>query len=131
MSSVLPPTLPLTNIPCLGLQNTVAIYVHIPNLVDWLEGWERNYNTGSHDPAAGVYICIDCVGLTWLATVRSSYTTKVFQTGRLSFPPRVSSLCRILYSPFSFDPQFGRFVSSILICPSVVTLGYMVGIYPR
>ena len=50
---------------------------------------------------------------------------QVFQTGRLSFPPRVSSLCRILYSPFSFDPLFGRFVSSIFICPSVPILGYL------
>ena len=56
---------------------------------------------------------------------------QVFQTGRLSFPPRVSSLCRILYSPFSFDPQSGRFVSSIFICPSVAALGYLVGVYPR
>ena len=56
---------------------------------------------------------------------------QVFQTGRLSFPPKVSSLCRILYSPFSFGPHFGRFVSSIFICYIVATLGYLVGIYPK
>ena len=51
---------------------------------------------------------------------------QVFQTGRLSFPPRVSSMCRILYPPFSFGPQFGSFVNSIFICPDVAC---MVGIF--
>ena len=39
-------------------------------------------------------------GLRWSAPLTRP---QMFQTGRLSFPPRVSSLCRNLYSPFSFD----------------------------